>query len=266
MRHRIAIIYLLIALLGSGCYDRHNEPGGNDSALRATTSIAKLRELSLNGYTLVESDIVCAGRITTSDKEGNFYRTIFIEDDTAAAELLLGIYQSHTSYPEGLQVAVHLRGCAMAMQDGILRIGLPADAHDSTHSPREFESQVMLDRHIVRGSDITPIVTPTYDIAQLNTDLCGRLIRIEGVHHKPLVEQECSNISGYHRFIDDNNLSIYCSVSEYADFADMAIPEVDTAILGILSYEHISKAEGYRYVLRPRSASDLLDGAQHLDE
>ena len=54
--------------------------------------ISQLYQLCQGGCHTISSDIVCVGRVTSSDSEGNFYRSMFVEDSTAAVEILLGTY------------------------------------------------------------------------------------------------------------------------------------------------------------------------------
>ena len=204
------------------------------------------------------------GRVTSSDRDGNFYRSLFIEDESGGLEILLGIYDSYTQYPVGTKVALRLNGCAVESKNGHLQVGLPKSSHDLYL--REFESQVVIDQHIIRSSDIAPITPQECKIATLDRALCGRLIRTTPHRHAPLSEEACENLTGYHRFVDSEGEELYCAVSEYADFATMAIPEGDTAIVGIVLYESISREVGERFVIYPRSASDLLHGAQDLNE
>lgn len=266
MRLYIWVIYLLVAMVSVGCYDRHSKMGGGDDNYRATISILELRRVCSQGYHVVNRDLVCVGRISTSDKEGNFYRSLFVEDGTASIEVLTGTYQGHISYPEGLKVALRLNGCAIALNDNTLQMGLVANEYDSPTELREFESQVLLDRHIVRSEDVVPLVPAICEVATLREDMCGCLVCVESVRHEPLLGAECSDIAGYHRFVASDGNDIYCSVSEYASFADMAIPEGDIAISGILAWERVSRDVGYKFVIRPRSQSDLLNGAQNLYE
>ena len=264
MKRTLFILYIVVATLFSGCYEGFNEAERGDKLPARNTTIADLKGLYPNEYHTIEQDIVCEGRVTSSDRDGNFYRSLFIEDESGGLEILLGIYDSYTQYPVGTKVALRLKGCGVAYRNGALQVGLPKNSYDLYL--REFESQVVIDQHIIRSSDIAPITPQECKIATLDRTFCGRLIRTTPLRHAPLSEEACENLTGYHRFVDSEGEEIYCAVSEYADFATMAIPEGDTAIVGIVLYESISREVGERFVIYPRSASDLLHGAQDLNE
>ena len=153
---RIYIILLLCASVAGGCYDSHsNSPIDETSADRGNCTLAQLRSLCKEGLFYIIPNGTCVGRVTSSDEEGNFYRTLCIEDESGAAEILLGLYNNHTQYPIGLQVAIRLDGLAVAIEDGVVQIGLAPESYDA--SLREIASQEMIDRHIIRSTSVTNI-------------------------------------------------------------------------------------------------------------
>ena len=137
MRNFKPLLLLLLLLFGS-CYDRHSEPQAEPLPMVANVQIEQLRQLCANGCYNVVSDIICVGRVTSSDREGNFYRSMFIEDETGAIEIKLGTYNIEAQYPIGLMVAVDLNGCAIMLNNDILQVGLPPQSFDT--APREFEA------------------------------------------------------------------------------------------------------------------------------
>lgn len=263
MRRFIYRLCIAVVVLFVGCYNNFTEKDFNGGLPLRTTTIANLKAQCSEGYTIIDKHIVCVGQVVSSDQEGNFYRSLFVEDETGAVEVLVGIYDSYSHYPLGTSVALKLNGCAAEYRDGVLQVGLPKNSYD--RYLREFESQVLLDKHILRGNT-SPATPHECEVATIEASQCGCLIRIDNLRHAPLTDEVCDNITGYHRFVTPDNSDIYCSVSEYAKFATMAIPEGDIAIVGILKYESISEVVGEKFVLYPRSRGDLLDGAQDLDE
>ncbi len=255
MRHLLPILVLFSTIL-YGCYDRHKEPLSQDFSEQGNINIIQLRELCKNGYYNITSEIVCIGRITSSDRQGNFYRSIIIEDESGGAEIKLGAYNLTTQYPVGLTVALHLNGTAVMVENGVITVGLPPQSFDS--KPREMEAQEVIDKHIIRSNSVEPIAPLLCDIQMLNSSLCGRFIRIEKVHHSPLPDREESiSLGGYHRFTDTENNIIFTNVSTYADFANTEIPLSDVAIQGILYYETVGMGIGDQFVIKPRFEDDI---------
>lgn len=256
MRGNILGLILALLLFG-GCYDRSGYGDNGSFGVVPNTSIATLASVaSTTSCHTINSDMVCVGRVTTSDREGNFYRTMFVEDETGAAEVLLGIYDIATQYPEGVEVALRLRGCAIRKESGVVQIGLPPYSYDT--KPREFESQVIIDSHIVRGVSVAPLEPRHTDIASLSTVGCGRLVRVEGLHYVPDENLDTEpQMVGYSRFVDSEESELYCYISEYADFADIAVPTTEVTLQGVLLYENVGGDRGVQYVIKPSRAEDV---------
>lgn len=252
MRHIIVSLVLLLAM--SGCYDRHKEPSTNEFAERANCSIAQLQQLCNERCYNINSDLVCVGRITSSDREGNFYRSMVVEDGTGGVEILLGIYDIAAQYPVGVMVAIELNGTAIMVKNGVVQVGLPPQSFDS--SPREFESQAVIDKHIKRSNSVESIAPMHCNLTTLDTSLCGRFVQVENLQYSPIENKE----SDYHRFTDSNANEIYLYISPYADFANYDLSATGSStIQGILYHETVGLNIGRQYVIKPRFADDISD-------
>ena len=250
------LVIVLFSVVASGCYDNNTTPLPKGFEEGYTYNIAQLRKLCENGCYNITSDIICVGRVTSSDKEGNFYRSIVVEDNSGGVEVKLGTYNLSTQYPVGLMVSLHLNGTAIMNENGVMQVGLPPQNHDST--PRDMEAQEVIDKHIIRSNSVEPTTPLLCDIKLLNHSLCGRFIRIENLHHSPLPDrEECATLSGYHRFTDTENNTIFSYISPYADFANKEIPISDISIQGILYYETVGMGIGGQYVIKPRFEDDI---------
>lgn len=255
MLHRLSLLVLVIATFCS-CYDRHSEPPINDGALSENCDISQLHQLCKGGCHTVSSDIVCVGRVTSSDSEGNFYRSMFVEDATAGVEILLGTYNIEAQYPVGVSVELHLKGCAIMAKDGIVQVGLPPQSFDT--APREFESEVVIDRHIIRGSSVEDIEPLVCAIPSLDASLCGRFVKVTNIWHAPLSDSnEEPSLVEYHRFSNDNEDIVYAYISPYAEFASMPIPSEFVSLQGILFHESVNDGKGRQFVIKPRFKDDI---------
>lgn len=250
------LVIVLFSVVASGCYDNNTTPLSKEFEEGYTHNIAQLRKLCENGCYNIISDIICVGRVTSSDKEGNFYRSIVVEDNSGGVEVKLGTYNLSTQYPVGLMVSLHLNGTAIMNENGVMQVGLPPQSFDS--APREMEAQEVIDKHIIRSNSVEPTTPLLCDIKLLNHSLCGRFIRIENLHHSPLPDREdCSTLSGYHRFTDIENSAIFTYTSPYADFTNTEIPTSNISIQGILYYEAVGMGIGGQYVIKPRFEDDI---------
>ncbi len=252
----IAIVAMLLAMVG--CYDSHNLPTPNGDNVVPNTTIAQLRTLSKRDKALTHTkDIIIEGVVTSDDSEGNFYRTLYIEDKTAAAEVFVGFYDLCTAYPPGCTIALKLKGCATYIDNETLQIGLPSESY-STHEIDYFYTSVVADRYIIRNSDVQTISGKEITANQLGVSLCGRLVTLSLLRHQPLDAEEQSTAVGYHRYGDGMDNYIYLYISEYADFADIKLPKQILSITGILSYSSVGYSVGKQFVITPRRADDII--------
>lgn len=256
MRHFIHAI-ALAALLFVGCYDRHSEPDNDATEISANCTFAEIRAMCSERCHTITSDMICAGRIVSSDSEGNFYHTVVVEDATGGAEIKIGINGTASQFPVGLLIAIRLKDSAAAIRDGVVQIGLPPQEHDS--SPREFASPTIIDAHIIRSSSVEPITPTTYNIADLDTSLCGRFAKLENLCYTPLEEESDGTFEGYNRFVDEAGNQIFLDVDPYADFSAEVIPASRVAIEGILYYAVIDKEQGEQFVIKPRFRDDIAN-------
>lgn len=254
MRTFRTLLFALLLALG-GCYDNATSGSVGNDVGEANCSIAQLRTLCEDGCYLITSDLICVGRVTTSDKEGNFYRSLFVEDATGGVEVLLGIYNSHSLYPEGTEVALHLDGTAVMKEGEVVQVGLAPESYDL--SLREFESQALIDRHIARGTSVEKVAPRVYLLSDLDATLCGQLIEIQNLTHTASLDTECTTLEGYHAFTDESGNTLYTSVSSYADFADSTIPEGRVLLRGVLLHEAVGLGIGRQYVIKPRYEDDI---------
>ena len=248
------VIAALSLVAATACYNRFEAPSEESSLQAATTDIAALRSLATSKVERIDEPMVVSGRVTSSDEEGNFYLSFFIEDATGAAEILAGIYNLHSSYPRGVEVSVSLQGCAIMLDDGVLKIGLP-DATNA-YEPAELLSPALLGKHVGRGTAIVEPQPRCVTIESLCEAMCGMLIEVEALRYEPIGD-ETLTMAGYKRFVDGAGHEIYCSTSEYAEFADRTIPSGEVTLRGILLYENVGNHVGKKWVIKPIAWSDI---------
>ncbi len=144
-----------------------------------THTIAELISLYTPGSPIqIEEDIIIAGRIISSDKRGNFYKQLFIQDGTGGIEVKIGKNSLYNEYKPGQMLYVKVGpgektggltlgsyGYKSGSGNGMPQIG--SKFHEGEYATTYESSYIMSDRvindHIFRGSydDIeeqTPVV------------------------------------------------------------------------------------------------------------
>lgn len=250
-----AAIAALAVVTATGCYDRgFRAPEPAQAGVSVNETIAGLKERFLGTPFVVENDITVAGVVTSSDQAQNFYRSICIEENGAALEIMAGIDRLHNDFPIGCRVALRLEGLTVAESRGVLQVGKapePGSGYDTDY----IGSKAELDRILTRMSEALQTPVPaTMEIPELTVGRCGTLVRIEGLHYDPEELTEAS-WSGYKRFSDSEGNTLYTYVRNYAAFADNDVPTGDVVLVGILQYD--DAGEG-RFLLKIRDESDCI--------
>lgn len=253
MRRTIAL--LVLPFVFAACHDGpFGDAGRETPPPPATTSIGALRELLAGASVTVQGDIVVAGTVTADDRSGNFYRTLAIEDEGAGMEVRAAVDRLHIDYPVGCRVTLRLRGLALGSSYGVLQAGAPPAA-GSRYPTDYIPSRPALDAVLVRHDEAaTPPVPARLSLDGLTPELCGTLVRVDGLRYAP-EELEEGSWSGYKRFVDDRGRAIHTYVSPYADFADEEPPVSLCTLRGILQYE----SSGGRYLIKLRDATDCSE-------
>ena len=257
------IILLLLTLVG--CYNSTDKSHIMPTLHDPTTTIAALRKnVGVRGTTITE-DIVLRGRVTSSDAEDNIYRSIFVEDDTAAVEVLLGLSSLDAHYPEGLEVALHIKGCRLDYLRGVLQVGSEAIG-GGMNTVDYINSREGADRVVRRGSDVTPREAMQVDITDLSEDMCGRLVRIDGVmaaHSTSIDTLEGQTMadalwrgSALFKTADGDSIAVY--TSNYARYADAPLPLSEVSLTGILEWGAYGRSSEKCYHITMRYEDDCV--------
>ncbi len=246
---------LVLAALLAGCYDSSfEEPDNDPPAQAATTTIGALRLLYAGTTFRIDTDVVVTGRVTSSDRAGNFYRSICIESDQAALEVMAGIDQLYNDFPIGTSVTIRLKGLAVGESRSVLQAGrMPAPG--SGYTTDYLGSRAAVGAVLLRnGEAVQPPIPKSLTIEKLTPAQCGTLVRISGLRYTP-EELTQSSWAGYKRFTDSHNAAIYTYVRTYASFAAEDVPTGEVSLTGILQYD--ATGDG-RYLLKIRDESDCL--------
>ncbi len=181
-------------------------------------------------YYPIEDMFVTKGKVITNDAYGNFYNSLFIQDETGGIEVKVGDRGMYTKYPPGTTIYVLCDGLVLGNYRSMLSLGLAPDGDDSvnpyedrsdnlTPYPNRFISvPELIDRFIKLGdeevsltdADVTEIeVGEAINDAQLYK-LCGKLVRLKGLQS---VWDGPTVADGYPNFLYKYALNTYESFS-----------------------------------------------------
>ena len=258
-------IYILMCCVLVSCYNVADKPCICPDLPVPTTTIAYLKSHIIGTHPhAIEDDVVVVGRVVSSDAEDNYYRSLVVDDGTAAVEVMMGISPLAANYPEGLMVALCLDGCYAAYQRGIAAVGTQAPKYES-FDVGYLASREVIDRVVVRSDDVAVLPPRSVTISDLRREDCGRLVRIDDLH--VVASSSIDTLAGetlydarwmgYALFKDGAGDSVAVYTRNYARFAQQSIPLDGVSLTGILEWSSYNGGEEC-YQLKMRYAKDCV--------
>ena len=202
---------LLVAAVGLcfvGCYNDYGKPEPAKVYTREDfgdriISVKEFKQLFYDEYgngasslakTLpIYDDYVICGKVISSDRAGNVYKSLYIYDETCESAIELRLMVSnYVFYHPGQTIFVKTQGLAIGSYRYMLSVGLPPSDADieNGYANANLESAVTVEEHIFPGelgkltAADTLVVTPQNYKSVLNDGVTGRLVRFEGLTYK----------------------------------------------------------------------------------
>ena len=169
--------------------------------LKVTHTIAQLAALyHPEQPKVITDDIVISGIVSTTDQPGNFYKSLFIQDETGGIELKIGKNSLYNDYLPGQRLYVLCRDLTLGMYGyktgnyggmGMVQLGFsdPSGTYETSY----LESQLIINDHIFRGPQefkvVPKVVTSDSQLpnpktaTQATHPLVGSLVTIKGLKY-----------------------------------------------------------------------------------
>ena len=135
-------------------------------------------------YDIVD-ECVIKGQVVSSDEQGNFYKSFYIQDETGGIEIKVGKNGLYNDYKIGQWVYVDCCNLTVGAYYGMIQIGYKDETGE--YDTAYLEHQVLVDLHVFKGpmsSDserIRPkVITPT---EALTDRYLGSYVTIEGLKY-----------------------------------------------------------------------------------
>lgn len=167
--------------------------------MEANISIADLCALYQTGNPWnIDLNYVISGKVSSTDQPGNFYKTLYIQDETAGIELKMGKNGLYNTYHEGQTLYVRCWGLTLGMYgyksgnyggQGMVQLGCvdPTNAYETAY----LETSYLIDSHIFcgeQGEKVVPAVISeaelpkSYD-TQATNQYVGKLVTLRGLKY-----------------------------------------------------------------------------------
>ncbi len=164
----------------TGEYDspEYNKP--LDMKGKVNTTIAEIKDIytAAKKPVTIQGNVVIGGRVTTSDKVGNLYKSLYIQDETAGIEIKIGKNGLYNEFKLGQWVYVNCDGLTVGDYNGMIQIGYadPTGEYETSY----MEHQYIIDNHVFKGPQgdpVEPVVIGEGDLSKKEN--LGRLVTIK---------------------------------------------------------------------------------------
>ncbi|MDE6120759.1 MAG: hypothetical protein K2F63_03115, partial [Muribaculaceae bacterium] len=235
------------------------------AASTPNTSIAELKEMFWNDATNYavkiqdEADpsrrIVIAGRVISSDECGNVFKSLVIQDETAALAMSVNSYNLYLNYRVGQEIVMDVTDMFIGKYAGLQQMGMPSWYSNgdtwqvSFMAPEYFYEHAELNGWPEAASIDTLDVATFGSIGTSPEELRkwqSQLVRFQNVHFE---EGGTNTFSKYHStanedqnrtLVDATGATMTVRTSGYANFCEETLPAGNIDLVGILSYYNTS--------------------------
>lgn len=238
-----AVLVGLFLLLPTGCVDEEFDappPGGEDPNLAVTTTIAELKALhTLGNYEEITEDIVVAALVISSDREGNFYKQLVIQDTTGGIELRIDVTDLNAQYPVGRKVYLKAKGLWLGDYNGIVQLGIGVGTSSSGNPELSRIPQTLLSNYLVQATYGNPVIGRQVTVDQLSAEMVSTLVTFADVQFVSADTSETwadpvLELSVNREIEDCARRRLVVRSSGYATFAANLTPSGGGRITGVL--------------------------------
>lgn len=205
-------------------------------------SISDLLGLYTGQATLIESDIVVKGYVSSSDETGNFYKEFYMQDapenPIAAIGLSLDQVDSYNQFNKGREIYIKLSGLYLGENSSdVLTIGGQIDG-----SNLEEMSANQIPQHVFRSSTTMDILPLILIPSEVNDSHLGMFVTFENMQFPTSLEGETyvnpfDSFDTRHVMVScDNGSEFQLETSSFASFKQVPLPtEGRGTISGIMT-------------------------------
>ena len=252
------IIYILLAFLGvtvafSSCIHKNFEVPESiclDGTVSANTTIQELKNMWVDDTLKIDDSVIIEGYVVSSDMDGNFFKELVIQDESAAIGISIDASYLYAKFPLGQKVYVMCNDLYIHKDRGAIKIGSLYTEYGIVNFGR-IQGEIIIDSHILKSCDKALVEPEVLALNQINDNNLYKLIKIENVQFKKdelgTTYADADNLESInHIIVDDNNRSLIVRVSGYAQFARDSLPTGNGTIVGVLEkYD-----DDYQFMIR----------------
>ncbi len=199
----------------------------------------------------LDADEYIAGVVTANDASGNFYKQIYIQDGSAGLVVKINSTNIASLYSPGDSIIIHCQELFLSIYGGVTQLGTYYEDDDGIIKFGGIQSYD-IPKHIIqqgfKGEPAPRVVT----IRELSEELEGVLIKLENVQFRSdyLGQTWADGNGSGNRLLTDCDTSVIVRTSNYANFADETLPEMNGSLVGILSLYYTTYSHDLQIYIR----------------
>lgn len=197
-----------------------------------------------------------SGYVTSSDQTGNFYKELFLQDNSidpeAAIKVSINFRDLYTKYEPGRKIYIYLKGLSLGKNQSGELVLTEGDEQSMDDYIRENVAKANIKRNC-EAVAITPLSLESPLV--VNDSHLGKYVQFSNVqfHYTELGKNFVDPLDSYDTHLVINSCDDYSTIlletSTYASFKNNPIPEGMGSVEGILTRDY----EDEVYVLRVNS-------------
>lgn len=134
----------------------------NNKFANTTTTLAAFKaQAPATGYVLITTDQIFDGYVTSSDENGNFYKTISFQDKaenpTAALQIEVDKASNYADFPVGAHIRINANGLRLGTDRGVVKIGSVDQSFDIGRIPGVLVSRYVSGVCNGNGLEVLPL-------------------------------------------------------------------------------------------------------------
>ncbi len=222
---------------------RFDVGGGGSGDVQSNATIEDIQAMRKDKeFVKIEEDKIIEGVVISSDEQGNFYKTLVIQETKEGAalrgiQIAVDVKNLYQTYPVGQKVFIKCKGLLVADNYGVAKLGGSTYEKEGKKKLGGIEEGVLATTIIKDGTpmEVTPKVVK---ITELTNDLLSCLIKFEEVQFTDADKDKTYGKKGSYatREITDKDKNIaVMSTSGYAKFINEKLPQGSGSIVSVLN-------------------------------
>ncbi|MGL6022166.1 MAG: DUF5689 domain-containing protein [Chitinophagaceae bacterium] len=229
--------FLLITIIFTSCLKAdlsptHVETPPKDQSLTWKT-IAEIRRLSTNIGTPISDPIWIEAVVVSDDKQGNFYKQIYVQDNTGGIVIRINNTPLYPQFPFGRLIRVNLLGAYVQNYYGPIQLN---GGIDYAGKPMPYTAlQVTQNFRLYSFLNPLPQVLTSQELKDVKYR--GTLVKLEKFQVVEADTNKTYSIANFYFIRIENNNNprdtFYLNINNNASFAKYKIPKGSGSIVGI---------------------------------